>query len=203
MKKDILSGVAAGLLVSLGGVVFLSCDSRYVGAALFSVALLSICYRGYALFTGRVGFLPESGDRRSDLSTLLLALLGNFIGAAACGLLIRLALPAVGEAALTACTNRLGQPLYSTLIRGFFCGILMYLAVVIYRENKTAVGVVFCIPVFILSGFEHSIADMFYFAASGIVSFRAFLFIWVVIVGNSLGGMFLPWLKLIGNNRSA
>ena len=52
----------------------------------------------------------------------------------------------------------------------------------------------FGVAVFILCGFEHSIADMYYFAASGIVSLRAFGFIWLVIIGNSLGGMLLPVL---------
>ena len=52
-------------------------------------------------------------------------------------------------------------------------------------------------PVFILSGFEHSIANMFYFSASGIVSFEAFLYLWLVILGNAAGGMLLPALLLL------
>jgi len=58
-------------------------------------------------------------------------------------------------------------------------------------------GIVFCIPVFILCGFEHSIADLFYFAASGIVSLEACLFLWIVILGNALGGMLLPLLNKV------
>ena len=77
----------------------------------------------------------------------------------------------------------------------------MYLAVSIYRDNKTPLGILFCIPVFILSGFEHSIADMFYFAASGIVSVKAFAFLWIVILGNSIGGMLLPALKIWGEKK--
>ena len=52
---------------------------------------------------------------------------------------------------------------------------------------------------FILSGFEHSIADIFYFAASGIVSLRAFGFLWLVILGNAAGGMLLPLLNGLWN----
>ena len=81
---------------------------------------------------------------------------------------------------------------------GFFCGLLIYLAVDIYAKHKTPVGIIFCIPVFILSGYEHSIADMFYFATSGIVSLKACGFIWTVILGNSIGGMLIPALALIG-----
>ena len=47
---------------------------------------------------------------------------------------------------------------------------------------------------FILRGFEHSIADIFYFAASGMVSLQAFAFLWLVILGNALGAVILPLL---------
>ena len=88
------------------------------------------------------------------------------------------------------------QELWQTLIRAFFCGILMYVAVSVYKENNTPLGIMFCIPVFILSGFEHSIADMCYFAVAG-YTLPAVLFVAVVVVGNAIGGMFLPALKLI------
>ena len=71
----------------------------------------------------------------------------------------------------------------------------MYLAVSIYKEKNNVIGIIFCIPVFILAGFEHSIADLFYFAASGIVSLKALGFIWTVILGNSIGAVILPLLS--------
>ena len=92
--------------------------------------------------------------------------------------------------------NRLSKNIL--IVITIFCGFLMYLAVSIFRDKKTPIGILFAIPVFILSGFEHSIADMFYFAASGMVSLRAFFFLWVVILGNSVGGMLLPALQKIG-----
>ncbi|MBQ9262582.1 MAG: formate/nitrite transporter family protein [Clostridia bacterium] len=201
MIRKMLSGVCAGLLVSIGGAVFLACENRYVGAALFSVALLCICMKGYALFTGKVGDLPER-HAKEDVSTLLLALLGNLIGAVATGYLVRWGLPALGSTAESLCRGKLAQQApYQSFIRALFCGNLMYLAVSTYRDNQTPLGILFCIPVFILSGFEHSIADMFYFAASGMVSFRAFAFIWIVIAGNAAGGMLLPALGRIGQKE--
>ena len=197
MLKKVISGVAAGVLICLGGGVFLACENRYVGAVMFSVALLCICLKGYSLFTGKVGFLPEKHGKE-EWSVLLLGLLGNLLGTVAGGYLMRFGLPKLGEAAEALCAAKLTQPLYRTFVRGLFCGILMYLAVSIFRDQKTIVGILFCIPVFILSGFEHSIADMFYFAASGMVSLRAFFFLWVVILGNSVGGMLLPALQKIG-----
>ena len=192
-QSSILSGAAAGVCITLGGAVFLAVEDRIVGAVLFSVALLCICLKGYALFTGKVGFLPEDHGKAA-VETLLLGLLGNAMATILCGLVLRSALPNLGKAALTLCEGKLTQPWWGTLVRGIFCGILMYLAVSTWRESRTPLGILFCIPVFILSGFEHSIADIFYFATSGMVSLRAFLFIWVVILGNSLGAMLLPLL---------
>ena len=63
-------------------------------------------------------------------------------------------------------------------------------------------GILFCVPVFILSGFEHSIADMFYFGASGIFSLSVALFMLAVVIGNSLGGMLLSALTLIGGRKN-
>ena len=194
MKNNILSGLCAGIVVSIGGTVFLACDNKYIGAILFSVALLCICFKGYALFTGRIGSLAEQ-HTFNFAGALLLWLLGNAAGTVVCGLLIRFALPKLGENAAVLCTGKLDQQLWSTLIRGVFCGILMYLAVSIYREKASTLGILFCIPVFILSGFEHSIADIFYFSASGIFSGKVLLFILVVIVGNSIGSLLLPILN--------
>ena len=200
MLKKVLSGVQSGIMISIGGAVFLACDNKYVGAALFTVALLTICIKGYSLYTGKIGFIPEKHDKEA-FSVLLLGLLGNLIGTAVCGYLIRFGLPALGETALAICTKKLDQTFVQTLIRGFFCGVLMYVAVSVWRDHKKIVGILFCIPVFILAGFEHSIADMFYFAASGIVDIKAFAFIWTVILGNSLGGMVLPVLGMIGKEK--
>ena len=200
MLKKTLSGLSAGILITIGGSVFLACDSRYVGAVMFSVALLCICLKSYALFTGKVGFMPEKHGRE-EFSVLLLGLLGNAIGTILGGYLIRAGLPARGDAAQQLCEAKLLQLPGQTFVRALFCGILMYLAVSIYRDQKNVIGILFCIPVFILSGFEHSIADIFYFAASGIVSMKAFGFLWMVILGNSVGGMLLPALQMLGGEK--
>ena len=201
MLKTFANSISAGVLIAIGGSVFLACDNKYIGAVLFSVALLCICYKQYVLFTGKVGYIVES-HKKSDVVALLLGLLGNLITTFALGVLIRTAMPALGEAANTICAAKLTQLLPQTLVRALFCGILMYLAVSIFKEHNTIAGIVFCVPVFILSGFEHSIADMFYFCASGIYTLQVVLFMVTVIIGNSIGGMLLPLLNLIGAEKS-
>ena len=198
--KRLFSGISAGILISIGGSVFLASDNKYVGAMFFCVALICICAKSYFLFTGKVGYLFEDHSK-SQIGDVLLALLGNAIGTIACGYVLRFALPNVADAALAACTARLELTFLTAFVRSVFCGILMYLAVSIYKEKGSYISVLFCVPAFILAGFEHSIADMFYFAASGIVSLRATGFIWIVILGNALGGMLLPMLSRIGKSE--
>ena len=202
MLRKVLSGVCAGILISIGGTVFLSCDNRYLGAILFSVALLSICIKGYYLFTGKVGFLWEDHSRES-ISITLLALFGNAIGTILCGFLLAEVLPNCQAAAEKICSAKLTQAPLFTFVRGVFCGILMYLAVSIYRDQKNPIGILFCIPVFILSGFEHSIANLYYFACSGIVSWEACGYLWIVIAGNAVGGVLLPMLSMVQKEKKA
>ena len=200
MLKKLTSGISAGILIGIGGSVYLGCTgNRYVGAILFSVALLCICYRGYALFTGRVGFLPEDHSKEAWI-VLGFALLGNTIGAIGAGQVIRRVIPNFGQIAEELCAAKMeSQQLWQTLLRAVFCGILMYLAVSIYRDKKTPLGILLCIPTFILAGFEHSIADMFYFGAAGYLDPGALLYLLVVVIGNAIGGVLLPLLNGVWN----
>ena len=106
MLKKIASGFTAGLAISLGGTVFLSCENKVVGAVAFTIGLLSICYYGLSLYTGKVGYLFEKHDGEA-LSVLFLGLLGNFIGTVVCGLVMRHILPAAAEKAESICAAKL------------------------------------------------------------------------------------------------
>lgn len=194
MLKTFRESLCAGILITIGGTVFLSCENKTVGAVLFSVALLCICYKSYYLFTGKIGYIVEQHTKQ-DFLNLDIGLFGNLAATFLLGMLLRTVLPNIGEKAVEMCSAKLAQfPLY-TFIRGFFCGILMYLAVSIYKEKNSVLGILFCVPVFILCGFEHSIADMFYLGASGIFSVKIILFTALVVAGNTFGAIVLPLLK--------
>ena len=194
MLKTAISAVCAGIMISIGGSVFLACENRYVGAALFSVALLCICYLGYYLFTGKIGYLANDFSLK-NIATLSIGLVFNLLITFLIGMLIRFALPNLAVSANVICTAKLEQAFFVTFIRAVFCGVLMYTAVEIFKEKKTPIGIIFCIPVFILSGFEHSIADMFYFGASGIFSAKILSFELAAILGNTVGSLILPLLS--------
>lgn len=199
--KDVIYGFLSGAMISIGCAVYLACQNKYVGAVMFSVALLTICYKGYNLYTGRIGFIVNAHSK-DDISSLLLGLLGNVLATMAFGAMLAYAIPSLNETAVNVVSVKLTQSFASALIRATFCGILMYIAVSLYREKKTIVGIVFCIPVFILAGFEHSIADMGYFAIAGEWSLKGFGYIWTIILGNSIGAMLFPALKLIVKEKN-
>ena len=200
MLKLIIDGIKAGIMIAIGGSVFLSCENRYIGAILFSVALLCICLKGYSLFTGKVGYLPENHSKEA-VNILLCGLLGNIISTILLGYAVSFANPALHEVAMGICEAKLSQEALQTFVRAFFCGVLMYMAVSTYREKGTLAGIFFCVPVFILSGFEHSIANMFYFGASGIINMDSIIYLAVVIAGNSVGGMAMPILNILGKGE--
>ena len=209
MKKalwNLVNGLLAGIMIAVGGTVFLACFgdgsmvNKTIGAFFFSIALLSICYKGYSLYTGKIGFIPEKHDGEA-FSILLWGLLGNLIATVALGYALRGAIPTIGGVAEVLCTARLTQVWWQTLIRGIFCGILMYTAVAIYKEKGSPLGIFFCVPVFILSGFEPSIADMFYFFCARMFTGEVFLFLLLVVIGNAVGGMFIPALRLLAEEK--
>lgn len=200
MLARLIGGISAGVLIAIGGSVYLSCDNKYVGAVLFSVALLCICYKGFSLFTGKVGLMVESHGKK-EWSVLLLGLLGNAIATIILGIAISYALPALGDKAQTICNAKLQQEIGQSLIRAAFCGMLMYLAVSVYRNNKSIVGILFCVPVFILSGFEHSIANMFYFGVARIFTAEMAVYLLLIILGNAIGAVVLAFLEKLGKER--
>ena len=207
ITSQIFEGILAGLMITIGCCVYLACSSsgeivgKIGGAVLFSVGLIAVCYFGFSLYTGKIGFIIADHSKDA-ISVLLLGLLGNVIAAAVFGIAVGYAIPSLRETAINACNARLNQEWWQTLIRGIGCGILMYVAVGLFKEKKTPLGIIFAIPAFILAGFEHSIADMGYFAIAGIYSAKAFGFIWIVIIGNSIGSFIIPLLRLAAPKKS-
>ena len=85
---------------------------------------------------------------------------------------------------------KLSDNLLSTFILAIFCGILMSIAVGTFKKLPNILGtlaVFLCVAVFILAGFEHCVANMFFFALSSSPA-DYLLTLLVAIAGNSLGG---------------
>ena len=199
--SQLANGVIAGMMIGIGGCVSLSCDNKYIGSMLFALGLFAIVQFGFGLFTGKVGYVPLR--KPAYLLECLWTVIGNAIGTLIDAALLRLTRisPAITEKAMGSVDTKLADSPLSAFILAVFCGMLMFLAVDnarISREEgghiEKTVGVIFPVMVFILCGFNHCIADMFYLFLTGGIT-RAGVYLPVVILGNSLGGMLIPLLK--------
>ncbi|MBO6083474.1 MAG: formate/nitrite transporter family protein, partial [Candidatus Methanomethylophilaceae archaeon] len=90
---------------------------------------------------------------------------------------------------------------FNTLMKGVMCGMLMFIAVDFYKTKGSYIATFVAVPVFIMAGFEHSIADMFYFSSAMMWDLDAVIFILIIIVGNALGGMLIPAYRLFVNGE--
>ena len=76
--NNLLKGIFAGIMIGIGGIVFLSLENKIVGALLFSIGLLTICMYGMNLYTGKIGYILI--NKPLYLIELFISLIGNFIG---------------------------------------------------------------------------------------------------------------------------
>ena len=204
--KTFIYGIIGGMCISIGGCAFLASESKVVGAVFFVVGLFTICTFGFNLFTGKVCYSLENNAKY--LGTLGLIWLGNFAGCLVMGGLLRLTrLTALVEKAQSVADTKLGDSLLSIFILAIFCNILIYIAVDGFKNNPHEIGkylaLFFGVTVFVLCGFEHCVANMFYITAAGKWSGYALLFIIVNTLGNAAGGLLIPVLKKISDGKPA
>ncbi len=200
MIKTFTKAILAGIMIGIGGIVYLSAENKVIGAFLFSFGLFTIVRSGFALYTGKVGYIPE--NKPSYISEVLVTLAGNITGTGVTALLVRFThiWDKINTTAVNIMDGKLADSMPSRFILGIFCGMLMYLAVENGKNcrDKSDVSFVFgiCVPVmiFILSGFNHSVADCFYYFSAG-ATVEGALYILTVAVGNAVGGMLIPAVK--------
>lgn len=188
----LINSFLAALMIVIGCIVYLQVGGIF-GAILFSFALLTICSRGYHLYTGRVGLVSISTGIKlwEKFLYCVLILLLNFVFTYLFGTFIRNVGIGV-EVAQQMCAVKLTKSALETFVDGLLCGVIMYVAVQIFLENKSVFGILIGVPVFIMAGFEHSIADMGYLSIAGYwQQDNAVPFILLVIAGNTLGSIFI------------
>ena len=194
-----LSAVLAGIAIALGGTVFLSLENKALGALFFAVGLFTVCTLGLHLFTGKVCYVFEQD--RAYAAALPVIWLGNLTGAWLTAVLEQLTRigPALRERALALCETKLNDGLLSIFLLAVLCNILIFLAVDGYKNNPHELGkylaIFFGVTVFILCGFEHCVANMYYFSAAGAWSTRTVGYLLVMTLGNAAGGVLLPLLR--------
>ena len=135
-----LYAILAGVCIGLGGTVFLACENRVVGAFLFSVGLFTICTNGLNLYTGRVLYLFD--NKPDYLLDLLVIWPGNLLGDWLTSLAVRMTrlAPAYVEKAQALAEAKLGDSLFSLFLLAVMCNLLIFIAVVGYKNNPHEVG---------------------------------------------------------------
>ena len=206
--KTFTGGILAGISISLGGTVFLLCDSKIIGALFFTVGLFCVCVFGFNLFTGKVCYVFDNDLKYALMLPVIW--LGNLVGALFTAFIekfTRLA-PALTEKAASVCETKLSQGLLSAFILAFLCDIMIYIAVEGYKSAQHEIGkylaIFFGVTVFVICGFEHCVANMYYFTIGNAWSWNAALYMLVMTLGNAVGGVFIPLLrKIINGNQKA
>ncbi len=193
---DFIYAVLAGAAISVGGAVYLSLDNKIVGALLFTVGLFAVCVNGFNLYTGKVAYVFD--NKPKYLLFLLNCWVGNLLGTWLVAALLSLtrAGAAMAEKAAGLCETKLADGPLSIFILAIFCNMLVCLAVDGFRFNQHEIGkyigLFLGVSVFILCGFEHCVANMFYFSMGGCWSVHTFVWLLIMTAGNSLGGVVLP-----------
>jgi len=191
--------IIAGMLIALGGCAFLSVDNKVVGAAFFVVGLFTICTFGFNLFTGKVCYVFEND--KSYVLDVIIIWVGNLVGCYVTAFLFNLTRisSAISEKAMAMVDTKYGDNLLSIFILAIFCNLCIYIAVDGFKNNPHELGkylaLFFGVMVFIICGFEHVIANMFYISVAKAWTGYTWLFLLVNTLGNCIGGWIIPICK--------
>lgn len=164
MINTLRSSIFAGIFIGTAGFGFLAASSQnqygaLIGALLFTLGLLSIVGYKLKLFTGTAGFV-----RKNEIATLLLILLGNIFGCFLLGMLTKVSPMCnnIQTIALNIMNTRLQTGAVGCGLLAVGCGLLMTTAVTFARQNNY-LPLLFAVPLFIVCGFPHCVADAFYY----------------------------------------
>lgn len=198
--KIFFLAILAGFCIGIGGTVYLSLENKIVGSLLFACGLYAICTQGLYLFTGKVGYIVNRDVKY--IIDVLITWLGNLIGTGLCAgavLISRIGLK-IYMMASEVSLIKFNDNYLSLFSLGIMCGLLMYIAVDGYKKTNNPLILFVPVSVFILCGFEHCIADMFYFWASGVMNIKAIVVLLIITLGNSIGGILIALVQKMKEN---
>lgn len=200
MRKTIIDSILAGICISLGGVAFLKVGG-IVGAVLFSFGLITVvCYK-MKLYTGVSGFV----ETKQDWIELPIIILGNIVGCALVAAAIKTTIPELVEKAQGIVDGRIDKGFWNVTLLAIFCGFIMT-TVVNFARQKMWLPLLFGIPLFIMCGFVHSIADAFYYTLAldwSQWTSQALIVYLASIIGNFIGCNLYRTLQLAAPKNNA
>lgn len=202
-------GILAGISIGLGGWLYLKAravsGNQLLSAFLFPIGLILICNFGFFLYTGRICYVFKKDNRQQHPAyalQLCVGLIGNYLGALLMGTIFKI-VNQVPSFIYQMIETKLSYEWWKTLLLSIFCGMLIYFAVEGFSKIENSLGkyivLILCVAGFIICGFEHCIANMFYLSIDYEVTISSVLSIAFVIIGNSIGGVIVPVCRLIIN----
>lgn len=171
----------AGILIGLGACGYLALGGL-PGAIIFAFGLVGVVLSGVPLYTGRAGVMPLRETHK-----LLLIWLFNVLGCILLGLLMMSLGGEPMERAKTMVAGRLAQGPWRSFLRAVGCGLIIDISVWLYKSTKSIVPVLFGVPLFIVCGFYHSIADVVYLVAAWQWDPAILWYYPVIVLGNWAG----------------
>ncbi|MBR5855937.1 MAG: formate/nitrite transporter family protein [Bacteroidales bacterium] len=184
MRNFILMSIFAGLLIGTGGLVYLRVGG-VAGAVLFAFGLLSVVMCGAQLFTGKSGFLPPK-----QIPRLALMLAGNAAGCLVAAIIAVYCLNTTVQSNLESIlVSRQSASWIALAVTSAGTGMIMTLSVYGARKQHY-LPLLFGVPVFILCGLPHCVADAFYYAVAILLGKFEWWFLWAwlwAIIGNYIG----------------
>jgi len=200
--KVLLFGIFAGLAIGLGSLAF-TITSAYLtntggkifASALFSIGLILVCVLGLQLYTGKIGVVFDNREKlKENAINLPIMLVGNAIGAFALGIVCHFIFMNVPEVADKITAISLGKTESTTVfLQGIFCGALVYIAVYLYKNLQNwgmkIIGIITAVTLFVYCGFQHCIANMFYFGMAFNWNINMLWNLLIVILTNSVGAL--------------
>lgn len=154
-KLGFALAILAGIFIGIAGFGYLAVGG-IIGAVLFAFGLIGVVSYKCKLFTGTAGYVTK--ETWPDLSWILV---GNLIGTFLIGLMSKVSPMNLNEAAEKIIDLRINTPTGHLFVLAIGCGFLMTTAVEFARKSHW-LPLLFAVPMFILCGFPHCIADSFY-----------------------------------------
>ena len=190
---DVLrSSVLAGVCIGIAGLGYLV-TRDIIGSVLFAFGLLTVVGYKLKLYTGTAGFI-----QKGEVGTLLLILLGNIFGCLLVSLMARMSPLEVQDSAQSVLEGRLAIGPLRGGVLAIGCGFIMTTAVTFARQGNN-LPLLFGVPLFIVCGFPHCVADVFYyltvpFSFWGEHLGEILLFYVSIVIGNFIGCNLYRWV---------
>lgn len=192
MIKLLRSSIFAGIAIGTAGFGFLAAGVQseaygsLAGAVLFSFGLLTVVGYRLKLYTGTAGFV-----NKGEVGQLFMILLGNIIGCLFVSLLARVTPLDIQASAQRILELRLRTGAIPCGLLGIGCGFIMTTAVQFARQ-KQYLPLLFGVPLFIICGFTHCVADAFYYLCVPVAFMKAhalqILGVYAcIVIGNLIG----------------